>query len=72
MSGVLFLANVMTEDDDIICLPERQDPRRRITEVFKHYRTRTEMARGEFVFRNCRLVNQIEKYIDISKPMLSD
>ena len=69
MSDILFLANVMTEYDEIISLPERQDPQRRITEVFKPFKTRTEKARGEFVFRTCRLVNRIEKYIDISKPI---
>ena len=69
MSGILFLVKVMTKDNEIISLPERQDPQRRITEVFKHYKTRTEKARGEFVFRTCRLVNRIKKYIDISKPI---
>ena len=31
MSGILFLAKVITKDDEIISLPERQDPQRRIT-----------------------------------------
>ena len=61
MSGILLLAKVMTEDDEIISLPERQDPQKRITEVFKQYKTRTKKARGEFVFRTCRLVNQSRK-----------
>ena len=55
----------MTKKVKIISLPERQDPQRRITEVFKQYKTRTEKDRGESVFRNCRLVNLIEKNIDI-------
>ena len=59
----------MTKKDEIFSLPERQDPQRRIPEVFKQYKTRTEKARGESVFRNCRLVNRIEKNIDISKPI---
>ena len=35
MSVILFLAKIVTEDDEIISLPERQDPQRRITEKIK-------------------------------------
>ena len=47
-SVILFLAKFMTDNDEVISLPEREDPQRR----------NSEMARGEFVLRTCRLASR--------------
>ena len=36
------------------------------SEIFKLRKTRTEKARSEFVFTNCRLVNRLDDYIDFT------
>ena len=49
-------------------LPERPEIRGRKSEIFKLWKTRTVKARSESVFRNCRLVNRLDDYIDFLNP----
>ena len=49
-------------------LPEIPEIRGRKSEIFKLWKTRTEKTRSEFVFRNCRLVNRLDNYIDFMNP----
>ena len=52
MSSILFLAKVMTEDDEIINLPEHQEESRKFLNI-----TRRGLKRPE-VNLSCRLVNR--------------
>ena len=37
-------------------------------EVFRLQKTRTEKARSELTFRNCKLANRLENYVEFSRP----
>ena len=59
---------VMHESSYCIELPDLTGAKGRTKEVFRLQKTRTEKARSEFTFRNCRLVNRLEKNVEFSRP----
>ena len=68
VSDLLLLAKVMHESSHCIEPPDLTSANGRTKEVFRLQKTRTEKARSEFTFRNCRLANRLEKYVEISRP----
>ena len=68
VNDLLLLAKVMNESSHCIELPDLTSANGRTKEVFRLQKTRTEKARSEFTFRNCRLANRLEKYVEFSRP----
>ena len=69
LNDMLLLSKITNEElGTSISLPERPEKRGRRSEIFKLWKTRTEKGRSEFVFRNCRLVNRLDDYIDFMNP----
>ena len=66
LNSLLLLSKFMNEDSNCIELPETVQGRGRKNDIFCPTKKRTEKARGEFVFKNCRLANRIDKYVDFS------
>ena len=68
LNDMLLLSKITNEEmGSSISLPERSEIKGR-SESFKLWKTRTEKGRSEFVFRNCRLVNRLDEYIDFMNP----
>ena len=57
VNDLLLLAKVMHESLHCIELPDLTSANGRTKEVFRLQKTRTEKARSEFTFRNCKLAN---------------
>ena len=69
LNDKLLLSKITTEEmGTSVSLPERPEIRGRRREIFKLWKTRTEKGRSEFVFRNCRLDNRLDYYIDFVNP----
>ena len=65
LNDMLLLSEITNEEmKTSINLPERPEIKGRRGEIFELWKTRTEKGRSEFVFRNCRLVNRLDNYID--------
>ena len=54
----------MHEENDHIKLPAKTENPGRTKEIFNLNKTRTEKIRGEFIFRTCRLINQLNQKIE--------
>ena len=64
LNDVLLLSKITNEETGTsFSLPERPEIRGR-SETFKLRKTRTEKGWSNFIFRNCRLVNRLDDYID--------
>ena len=68
VNDLLLHAKVMNESSHCIELPDLKSAYGRRKEVFRLQKTRTEKARSEFTFRNCRIANRLEKYVEFSRP----
>ena len=69
LNDMLLLSKITNEEmRTSISLPERPEIRGRRSKIFKLWKTRREKGRSEFVFRNCRLVNRLDDYIDFMNP----
>ena len=69
LNGMLLFSKITSEEmGTSISLTERPKIRGRRSEIFKLWKTRTEIGRSEFVFRNCRLVSRLDDYIDFMNP----
>ena len=69
LNDVLLLSKITNEEmGTSISLPERPEIIGRRSEIFKLSKTRRKKGRSEFVFRNCRLVNRLDDYIDFINP----
>ena len=65
LNDMLLLSKIKNEEiRTSISLPEGPEIRGKRSENFKLWKTRTKKGRSEFVFRNCRLVNRLDDYID--------
>ena len=68
VNDLLLLAKVMHESLHCIELHDLARANGRTREVFRFQKTRTEKVRNKFTFRNCRLANRLEKYVEFSRP----
>ena len=64
LNELLMMANFMHEENDHIKLPAKIENPGRTKEVFNLNKTRTKKARGEFIFRTCRLINRLNQKIE--------
>ena len=67
LNDFLLLRKLTSEEIREPKLPERETKSARAHELFKTWKTRTEKARNEFMFRTSRIVNRLEKQIDFTK-----
>ena len=69
LNDILLLSKITHEEmATSIGLPKRPEIRRRQREIFKLWRTQTEKARSDFVFRSCRFVNRLDDTLDFKNP----
>ena len=67
VNDLLLLAKVLLESSHCIELPDLTSANGRTKEVYRLQKTRMEKARSKFIFRNCRIANQLEKYVEFSR-----
>ena len=67
VNDLFLLAKVTHESSHCIELPDLTNANGRPKEA-RLQKTRTEKARSEFTYRNCRLENRLEKYVEFSRP----
>ena len=68
VNDLLLLAKIMHESSHSIELVDLTSAKGREKEVYWLQKTRTEKIRSDFTFRNCRLENGLEKYVEFSRP----
>ena len=68
MNDLLTLSKLTQAGRDDIEIPEINKVRGRSTELYTSRKVRLEKARKEFVFKNCRLANQIDNEINFMEP----
>ena len=68
MNDLLTLSKLTQEGRDDIEITEINKVRSRSTELYTLRKVRLEKAQNEFVFKNCGLVNRIDKEINFMEP----
>ena len=68
MNDLLTLSKLTQEGRDDIELPEINKIQERSTELYTLKKVRLENMQNEFVFRNCRLENRMDKEINFIEP----